>query len=450
MSVDLQRYLSRVQALRTVAMSGRLQAIHGLIVEAAPLDVHMGELMQIRAAKNSQVVHAEVVGLRENKIQLMPFQSTNGLCLGSEITATGRSLTVPVGRGLLGRVINSLGEPLDGLGELGNVEFRSNFTAPINPLDRTPIQRRLHTGVRAIDAFVPLGCGQRMGIFSGSGVGKSTLLGMMARDSDADAVVIALIGERGREVGDFLRDSLGENGLQRSVVVVASAEQSAVTRKQAAYTATCIAEKFREQGLKVLLIMDSITRFAMAQREIGLAIGEPIGARGYPASTFALLPPLLERAGALSDQGSITALYTVLVEGDDFNEPVSDHMRAVLDGHVVLDRAIAARGHFPAIDVTRSISRLANALLDAPRRKPVDFLRRAIANFESSRDLIELGAYEHGSNPELDAYLRLRPGIDKFLQQVPDESTPATVLWEQVQRLATELGTEARAKGVES
>lgn len=294
------------------------------------------------------------------------------------MVARGESFSVPVGAQLLGRVLDATGQPLDDLPMPEGLERKPRFVAPINPLHRTPIDKPLVTGVKAVDVFIPLGRGQRIGIFAGSGVGKSTLLGMMSTFTEADVIVIALIGERGREVGDFLRESLGEEGLKKAVVIAAAAEQPAVLRRQAAYTATTIAEWFRAQDKHVLLIMDSITRFALAQREIGLATGEPMGSRGYPPSVFALVPPLMERAGALAGQGSITGVYTVLVEGDDMNEPVADHMRAILDGHVVLSRSVAARGHWPAIDVLSSISRLAGKLRTNEQREHVECVSSAM------------------------------------------------------------------------
>lgn len=419
---NTQRYVSAIRQSTLVQIFGRICAIHGLAIEASGCDVHLGELVEILPARGGPTVLAEVVGLRENSILLMPYSSVEGLCLQSRIRPLGKALRVPVGDGLLGRVITPLGEPLDNQGELNVDSYGSSLSKPINPMSRRPINELVETGICAIDIFSPLGRGQRIGIFAGSGVGKSTLLGMMARHAKADVIVIALIGERGREVGDFLRDSLGDNGLSRAVIVVASAEQPAVFRRQAAYTATAIAEKFRNAGKNVLLIMDSITRFAMAQREIGLATGEPMGSRGYPPSVFGLLPPLLERAGAITGEGSITAIYTVLVEGDDMNEPVSDHMRAILDGHIVLSRKLAARTHYPAIDVLHSISRLSAALTTLSQRQACDLIRKALSEYDASADLVELGAYEPGTNAVLDNAIRMKPEIDSFLQQRPDIS----------------------------
>lgn len=437
--INEMRYVTGVRQSNLTQAFGRICAIHGLVIEASGCDVHLGELVDILPARGGPKVLAEVVGLRENSILLMPYNSVEGLCLQSRIRPLGNALRVPVGESLLGRVITPLGEPLDDHGELIAESYSPSLGKPINPLKRSPINETLETGICAVDVFSPLGRGQRIGIFAGSGVGKSTLLGMMARHTKADVIVIALIGERGREVGDFLRDSLGDRGLSRAVTVVASAEQPAVFRRQAAYTATAIAEKFRSEGKHVLLIMDSMTRFAMAQREIGLATGEPMGSRGYPPSVFGLLPPLLERAGAITGEGSITAIYTVLVEGDDMNEPVSDHMRAILDGHIVLSRDLAARTHYPAIDVLHSISRLSGALTTLAQRQACDLLKKLLAEYNASADLIELGAYESGANPTLDTAIRMKPEIDKFLQQQPDVSVNREQSWKQVIMLTEKM-----------
>lgn len=423
------RYVRAIRETRLVNDTGRIRAINGLIIEASGCDVHLGEMVEILPGRGGPRVVAEVVGLHEDRFQLMPHSTIEGLCLQSRIRALGESFRVPVGNSLLGRLITPMGDPIDSRGEVV-VEARvSSLAAPINPLHRVPIAETLETRVRALDLFTPLGRGQRLGIFAGSGVGKSTLLGMLAQHTCADVIVIALIGERGREVGDFLRHSLGEQGLERAVVVVATAEQPAVMRRQGAYTATAIAEWFRAAGKHVLLIVDSMTRFAMAQREIGLATGEPMGSRGYPPSVFAMLPPLLERAGALEGQGSVTAVYTVLVEGDDMNEPVADHMRAVLDGHITLSRELAARNHYPAIDVLHSISRLSGALLTPSQRKDVSDVRSILATHAASADLIELGAYQSGTNASLDTAIRLKPEIDAILKQEPETAEPSDVAW---------------------
>lgn len=418
---------------------GRLSAIQGSVVEATGLDVRLGELVDILPGKGRASIVSEVIGMRGERVLLMPFSSTDGLSLSSEAVARGDVSRIPVGEGLLGRVLDASAQPLDGKCLPEDLEWVERQVAPINPLHRAPIHEPLMTGVKAVDVFVPLGQGQRVGIFAGSGVGKSTLLGMMSKYAQADVIVIALIGERGREVGDFIRDSLGEEGLKKSVVIVAAAEQPAVLRRQSAYTATTISEWFRAQGRHVLLIMDSITRFALAQREIGLATGEPMGSRGYPPSVFSLLPPLMERAGNLEGQGSITGVYTVLVEGDDMNEPVADHMRAILDGHIVLSRQIAARGQWPAIDVMHSISRLAGALRTAKQKDVVGRLYAGLGAYQQSADLIELGAYEHGANPVLDRMIAIKPKLDALLGQASDQFISFDQAWSAADAIAQEL-----------
>lgn len=429
----------RVQRVRLCRRLGRLTAIQGLILEATGLDVRLGELVDIVPARGGDSVVAEVVGLRSDYVLLMPHGPVEGLCLDSEVIARGVALEVPVGDELLGRVLDASCRPLDDKPLSQALPRRPRTTAPINPLHRVPIQQVMATGVKAVDVFTPLGRGQRIGIFAGSGVGKSTLLGMLAKHADADVIVIALIGERGREVGDFIRDSLGPQGLKRVVVIAAAAEQPAVLRRQAAYTATVIAEDFRQRGRHVLLIMDSITRFALAQREIGLATGEAMGSRGYPPSVFALLPPLLERTGALNGQGSITGIYTVLVEGDDMNEPVSDHMRAILDGHIVLSRHVASRGHFPAIDVLHSISRLAGVLHSSDQASQAAQVSSALAAYTDKEDLITLGIYERGVNALLDKTIELKPEIDRFLRQTPLEHVRVDESWQRLKTIATKL-----------
>lgn len=435
---------ARLAQARFAQRTGRLVAIQGVLAEAVGLDVHLGELVHIRPVHEGAPVTAEVVGLREDRALLMPYASMEGLCLASEVTASGQTWSVPVGEVLLGRVVDAAGQPLDdGPALPAGLPAVGRHARAINPLRREAIDTALPTGVKAIDLFTPLGQGQRIGIFAGSGVGKSTLLGMVARQTAADVVVIALIGERGREVGDFIRDNLDAGRRSRTVVVAASADQPAVLRRQAAYTATCIAEWFRDQGRHVLLVMDSVTRFALAQREIGLATGEPVGSRGYPSSCFALLAPLLERAGRLASGGSITGIYTVLVEGDDMNEPVADHMRAILDGHVVLTRKLAEKNHYPAIDVLKSVSRLSGSLWASDVRQGVGVVRQALSVYEDHADFIELGAYQKGSNTQLDRIIGLRPAIDALLLQAPDELCEPARARSGLQALATQLGERA-------
>ncbi len=435
-----QSILKSLASAKLSRRCGRLVAVHGVLAEAEGLDATLGELVHIQPARGGAAVPAEVVGLKEARTLLMPYGPMEGLCLTSHVVTTGKTWSVPVGSALLGRVVDPTGQPLDdGPALPANMEMARRHAPAINPMHRTAIDTPLMTGVRAVDWFTPLGQGQRMGIFAGSGVGKSTLLGMISRQTQADVVVIALIGERGREVSDFIQENLSAERRSRTVVVAASADQPAVLRRQAAYSATCMAEWFRAQGLHVLLIMDSITRFALAQREIGLATGEPIGNRGYPASCFSLLPPLLERAGKLSGKGSITGIYTVLVEGDDMNEPVADHMRAILDGHIVLGRKLAEKSHYPAIDVLKSISRLSGNLLEKDQARQVMLIRQALAFHQDHADFIELGAYQKGANLRLDRIIALKPAIDSFLQQPSAESSTAEKAQQQLKALAQSL-----------
>lgn len=425
---------------RLTQRKGRLVSIQGVLAEATGLDVQLGELVHIVSARDGQPVPAEVVGLREDRALLMPYGPLEGLCLSSEVIASGQTWSVPVGNALLGRVVDPTCKPLDDGPDLPlNMLTAGRYAAAINPMHREAIDTPLATGVKAIDLFTPLGQGQRIGIFAGSGVGKSTLLGMISRQTRADIVVIALIGERGREVGDFIKENLCDERMRKTVVVAASADQPAVLRRQAAYSATCIAEWFRAQGLNVLLIMDSVTRFALAQREIGLAVGEPVGSRGYPSSCFASLPPLLERAGKIAGQGSITGIYTVLVEGDDMNEPVADHMRAILDGHVVLSRKLAEKNHYPAIDVLKSVSRLSGGLWTQEQKNSVSAIRSALSVYQDHADFIELGAYQKGSNPGLDRIIAMRPMINELLTQSPQELHDAVKTSSHVQMIAGRL-----------
>jgi flagellum-specific ATP synthase len=422
MSAALKRYASAVRSADLIRRSGSVTQFFGLVVESAGPDAFLGEVCEIYSRSQRLPISAEVVGLKDGKVLLMPFGDLRGIAAGSEVIATGRPLAVPIGEGLLGRVIDPFGRPLDGMPLHGPSEPAYLKLEPHNPLARSRIRSVMETGVRCIDCLLTLGKGQRVGIFSGSGVGKSTLLGMVARNVRSDINVIALIGERGREVLEFVERNLGPEGLRRSVVVVATSDQPALTRCRAAYTATAIAEHFREDGRDVLLIMDSITRFAMAQREIGLAVGEPATSRGYTPSVFAALPRLLERAGTEEGKGAITAIYTVLVEGDDINDPIADAMRAVLDGHIILSRELANHGHYPAIDLLNSASRLLNDLVSREERELVIKAIAAISVHAKSKDLIDVGAYRAGSNAELDAALRILPDLNRFLGQRMDES----------------------------
>jgi len=401
---------------------GRIVRFVGLTVESTGPDARVGEICEIHARGRRGVTLAEVVGFSEQRVLLMPFGDLQGIEIGSEVIATGRSADVAVGDELLGRVIDGFGQPLDDAPlDIPALRY-SLYPPPLNPLQRGMVRDVLETGIRAIDTLLTLGRGQRVGIFAGSGVGKSTVLGMLAREVQADVSVIALIGERGREVRAFVEEGLSEEARKRSVVVAATSDQPPLVRRRAAFLATAVAEHFRDAGLNVCLTMDSITRVAMAQREIGLAAGELPTARGYTPSVFTLLPRLLERGGVRNAGGSMTALYTVLVEGDDVNEPISDAVRSILDGHIVLARDIAHRGRYPAIDVTRSISRLATSLITEKDRGIVADAIKLLATYETSRDLIEVGAYRAGTTPSVDRAIQLIPALEQFLAQRPDET----------------------------
>jgi flagellum-specific ATP synthase len=413
----LKRYVSAVRNAQFVRRTGKVSQFFGLVLESNGPDVFLGEVCEIYSRSQGAPVSAEVVGFRDNKVLLMPYGELKGIGLGSEVIATGHPVQIAIGESLLGRVIDAFGQAIDGKPLAPATNHYRLKPEPLNPLSRARIRDVLETGVRPIDSLLTLGRGQRIGIFSGSGVGKSTLLGMIARNVRADVNVIGLIGERGREVLDFIEKNLGRNGLERSVVVVATSDQPALVRARAAYTMTAIAEFFRDKGQHVVLIMDSLTRFAMALREIGLSVGEPPTARGYTPSVFATLPRLLERAGTSDSGGSITAIYNVLVEGDDVNDPISDSVRATLDGHIVLSRQLANHGHYPAIDLLSSSSRL---LVDLASEGELELVRKVVAVmscYEKNRDMIEIGAYRQGGNAELDYAHKIMPVLNKFLRQ---------------------------------
>jgi flagellum-specific ATP synthase len=417
---SLNRYLETVRRTDTMPMVGRVVRTVGLLVESKGPRSRVGELCELTQADGSRLM-LEVVGFREGYLQTVPLGTTTGIRPGDLLTARGGAATIPVGPALLGRVFDGLGNPLDGLGPVAGEADASLYPPPLNPLARDPIVTPMGTGVRAIDALLTCGRGQRIGLFGGSGVGKSTLLGMMARGTSADVAVIALVGERGREVRSFLEHDLGAEGLKRSVVIVSTSDNPPLVRLRAAYAATSIAEYFREQGQNVLLMMDSVTRFAMAQREVGLAAGEPPTAKGYPPSVFALLPGLLERAGNVRGKGSITGFYTVLVEGDDTNEPVADNVRAILDGHVILSRDLAARNHYPAINILPSVSRTMPDVTTVEHRMKAGRVRDWMATMRDSEDLVSVGAYVPGSNPRIDQALEKQSAVESFLRQPADE-----------------------------
>jgi len=399
--------------------TGRVCEISGLLIQSRGPDVAVGDVCEVIAHRARSQVLAEVVGLQGGKVLLMPYGDIN---LGAEVVVSSQAPTVQVGEGLLGRVVDSFGRPFDNKGRLLAQTTHSLKGAPQNPLLRPKIHEVLETGVQGIDALLTVGRGQRMGIFAGSGVGKSTLLGMIARHMKADVNVIALIGERGREVLEFIDHNLGPEGLSRSVVVVATSDEPAPVRVRAAYTATAIAEYFQQQGMDVMLTMDSVTRFAMARREIGLSVGEPPTARGYTPSVFAELPKLLERCGTSSSGGSITALYTVLVDGDDMNDPVADALRSILDGHIVLSRQLATLGQYPAIDYMASVSRL---MADIVKSDDLSLARRflgILSVYAQNQQMVDIGAYKAGSNADVDMAIRLRPAMLSFLKQDTKES----------------------------
>ena len=439
METIFTKYMERVEQTETVHYIGSVIRVRGMLVESRGPQAVIGEICKIAIPSAGTHVLAEVVGLYDTTVQLMAYGDTKGIEIGCTVTASGSVLQVAVGRQLLGRVLDAVGKAYDKKGEIAASTFYPAIASPPDPLDRTPVNKRIVTGVRAIDSLLAVGKGQRLGIFSGSGVGKSTLLGMIARNTNADVNVIALIGERGREVVDFLQRDLGEDGLKRSVVVVATSDQSPIARLRGAYTATAVAEYFRDQGKDVMLMFDSVTRFARAQREIGLAIGEPPAQRGYTPSVFETLPKLLERSGT-SQKGSITGFYTVLVDGDDMDEPVSDTVRGILDGHIVLNRKLAQAYHFPAIDVLASISRLSKRVTGPQTQKAVAAIRRSMAAYAQSEDMITVGAYQKGSNAEVDAAIELHPAIENFLMQEEAEKTT-------IEKTLTDFGKLA---GIES
>jgi flagellum-specific ATP synthase len=407
-----------------LAVQGKVSKAVGLIIEGSGVRAPVGARATIRARSGGEPIHAEVVGFQERKVLLMPLGGIQGVSPGSLIHLESAKDKVPFGSELMGRVIDGLGRPIDGGEPIRKVRACSLYQNPMNPLSRRRIQRPLDLGVRALNAMLTCGQGQRLGIFAGSGVGKSTLLAMIARNTEADVSVIALIGERGREVNEFIQGTLGEAGLKKSVVVVATSDQPPLLRKRGAFLAMTIADAFREEGKRVLFIMDSITRFAMAQREIGLAVGEPPATKGYPPSVFAMLPAFLERAGNVSHEGSITGVYTILVEGDDLNDPVADTVRSILDGHVVLSRELATQGHYPPIDILESISRVMTSVIAPEHAAAAQRVKALMAAYRRASDLITIGAYKEGSDPEVDRAIRLKPRIDAFLRQQIQECIP--------------------------
>lgn len=419
--MKLDKYLHMVHNENFIRFTGKVSKLIGLTIESIGPSVEVGEVCLIYPLKSNEPIVSEVIGFKGEVVLLMPLGEMTGIGPGSKVVATGHSLHVDVGENLLGRILDGLGEPIDDRPKPSVKKKYPANSAPPNPLTRDRITEPLSLGIKAIDGLLTVGKGQRIGIFAGTGVGKSTLLGMIAKNTSADVNVIALVGERGREVREFIEKDLQEEGLKRSVVVVATSDKPALVRVKAALLATAVAEYFRDQGLDVLLMMDSVTRFSMAQREIGLAAGEPPVTRGYTPSVFAMLPKLLERAGN-SDKGSITGLYTVLVDGDDFNEPISDAARGILDGHILLSRRLAGLGHYPAIDVLNSISRVMPMIISEEQVENARKFKEIMAEYNEVEDLINIGAYKMGSNPKVDEAIEKMPEIKKFLTQRIDDA----------------------------
>ncbi len=442
--VDLfGEHRSRLQAIRTVRVSGRVVEATGLTVVADGLPLSVGSLCRIEASGGTAIA-AQLVGVRGDRAILLPLGDSAGVAVGDRVTGRNGSQSVAVGRRMLGAVLNGMGRPIGGsMNYPVEAHYPVYCDAP-SALTRVPIDRVLSTGVRVIDAMHTVGGGQRLGVFAGTGVGKSVLLGMMARATAADVAVLALIGERGREVGDFLRRDLGEEGMKRCVMVVSTSDESPLLRVRAGFVATAVAEYFRDLGKDVLLMMDSTTRLAMAQRQIGLSAGEPPTTKGYPPSVFSLLPRLMERSGRTTS-GSITGLYTVLVEGDDLNEPIADAIRGILDGHIWLSRDLANRGHYPAVSVNESISRVMADIVDEEHRVAASSLRRVLASWNDVEDLVNVGAYASGSNIDFDVAVRMKPAIDAFLRQSVRETPLFSETRRELVELARKLG-ELRAQ----
>ena len=421
--LSLNKYQSCLDAACTIQANGKVTNIIGLVIEAQGPVSKLGTVCDIYTKGDANKITAEVLGFRDNRVLMMPLEEIRGIGPGCQVVAKQHRAIVPVGPALLGRVIDGLGNPIDNKGPILAENEYPIYGAPINPLSRKRISQPLDLGIRAINGLLTVGCGQRIGIFSGSGVGKSVLLGMIARKTKADVNVIALIGERGRELNEFIEKELGDEGLKRSVIVVATSDHLPLIRMRGAFIATAIAEFFRDQGKHVNLMMDSVTRFAMAQREIGLALGEPPTTKGYTPSVFTLLPKLCERAGTSANRGTITGLYTVLVEGDDTNEPIADALRSILDGHINLTRDLAAQNHYPAIDVLTSISRVMDDIVDAHQRQYANKLKETMATYRKAEDLINIGAYVSGSNPKIDYAIEMIEKINGYLKQEIDQTT---------------------------
>jgi flagellum-specific ATP synthase len=432
---SLESYIARLPDIDTMPASGRVVRTVGLLIESHGPRVSIGAMCEIAGTDGRPPLPVQVVGFRDGSVLSVPLGDTVGIRPGDRVYSRAGALSIGVGPALLGRVVDALGRPLDDIGPLRTETRYPIYPPPLNPMDRDPVDSPLPTGVRAIDGLLTCGRGQRIGLFGGSGVGKSTLLGMLTRGTAADVIVVALVGERGREVRGFIDHDLGPEGRARSVVVVSTSDNPALLRLRAAYSATSIAEYFRDQGLNVLLLMDSVTRFAMAQREVGLAAGEPPTTKGYPPSVFAMLPTLLERAGAVRGRGSITAMYTVLVDGDDHNEPIADAVRSILDGHFVLSRDLAARHHYPPIDILQSVSRTMPAVTEPAHNRTAGQVREWMAAIRDSEDLVSVGAYVAGTNPRIDEARSRRDAIEGYLCQESDMKCGFTDAVQQLEAL---------------
>lgn len=442
-ALDLRKYHACLDGCDLVRARGRVTNVIGLMVEAVGPVCRLGTVCEIQPDDGARGVTAEVLGFRDGRVLLMPLEEMHGIGPGCLVTSRQDRAVMPVGRGLLGRVVDGLGLPIDGKGSMVSEVDYPIYAEPLNPLQRPRIHTPLDIGVRAVNGLLTIGCGQRVGIFAGSGVGKSVLLGMIARHTAADVNVIALIGERGREVNEFIEKELGEEGLSRSVIVVATSDHLPLIRLRGAYIATAIAEYFRDLGKNVLLMMDSVTRFAMAQREIGLARGEPPTTKGYTPSVFTLLPRLLERAGTAAGSGTITGLYTVLVEGDDTNEPIADALRAILDGHICLSRELAMQNHYPAIDVLSSISRVMDDVVGHGQRECARMFKSILATYKKSEDLINIGAYVAGSNNRIDRAVRMINRINQYQTQAVDGRVSLAESVQQLEELILQAGCAA-------
>ena len=434
---DISAYLQILGKSQPCLATGTVSELSGLLVESNGPAVGVGDFCEIRTSSGRNV-RTQVVGFRKGRVLSMPLEETNGLQPGDRVVARPNQASVPVGQAMLGRVLDGFGVPMDGLDPFLASDHYPMFSAPPGPLERVDITKPIATGIKVIDSMLPCGEGQRIGIFGGSGVGKSTLMGSICRQNSADVSVIAMIGERNREVKGFIERDLGPEGLKRSVLVVSTSDRPAPLRIRAAFVALAVAEYFRDQGARVLLFMDSVTRLAMAQREIGLAAGEPPSQKGYTPSVFNLLPKILERAGNFQ-KGSITGYFTVLVEGDDFNEPICDAVRGIVDGHIILSRELGSAGHYPAIDVLQSVSRLANQISTPEQKESARSIREAMASYRRSEDLIRLGAYASGSDPALDAAIRIRPQLEGFLKQDCHQRVGLEETLQQMKQLASQI-----------